>query len=78
MGELETERDALEHFVASGRAGRRNALPEIETPRRTPSRNGKTRPDTRCLAIYDKRAMWDAGGESDWRDEIEYLAYVPT
>ncbi|VDM77897.1 unnamed protein product [Strongylus vulgaris] len=30
MGELETERDALEHFVASGRAGRRNALPEIE------------------------------------------------
>ncbi|KAK6759982.1 hypothetical protein RB195_021499 [Necator americanus] len=30
MGELEAERDALEHFVASGRAGRRNALPEIE------------------------------------------------
>ncbi|VDM64196.1 unnamed protein product [Angiostrongylus costaricensis] len=30
MGELETESDALEHFVASGRAGRRNALPEIE------------------------------------------------
>ncbi|KJH41525.1 hypothetical protein DICVIV_12497 [Dictyocaulus viviparus] len=30
MGELESESDALEHFVASGRAGRRNALPEIE------------------------------------------------
>ncbi|KIH53964.1 hypothetical protein ANCDUO_15891 [Ancylostoma duodenale] len=60
MGELETERDALEHFVASGRAGRRNALPEIETPRRTRAEMAKPRPDTRCLAIYDKKAMWDA------------------
>lgn len=30
MGELEAESDALEHFVASGRSGRRNALPEIQ------------------------------------------------
>ncbi|EYB94330.1 hypothetical protein Aduo_019453 [Ancylostoma duodenale] len=36
MGELETERDALEHFVASGRAGRRNALPEIEVETNDP------------------------------------------
>ena len=30
MGELETEPDALQMFAASGRMGRRNALPEIE------------------------------------------------
>ncbi|CAI4228602.1 unnamed protein product [Auanema sp. JU1783] len=30
MGELESEQDTLQHFTASGRAGRRNALPVIE------------------------------------------------
>ncbi|KAK6057792.1 putative cAMP-dependent protein kinase inhibitor [Cooperia oncophora] len=30
MGELEAESDTLEHFVASGRAGRRDALPQID------------------------------------------------
>ncbi|WKX89261.1 hypothetical protein Q1695_008704 [Nippostrongylus brasiliensis] len=37
MGELESGIDALEHFVASGRAGRRNALPEIEVKVDDPS-----------------------------------------
>ncbi|VDO39965.1 unnamed protein product [Haemonchus placei] len=30
MGELEAESDTLEHFVASGRAGRRDAVPQID------------------------------------------------